>query len=103
SRRLAEEARSLDESQNPTSRPQSAPAERGFVRLGQPAVVKVEAFPFTRYGTIDGKVTRISADAVDMRNAPNLSEAAATVRPQGASSSSSANRPEMAFAATIAL
>ena len=52
----------------------------------QPAVVKVEAFPFTRYGTIDGKVTRISADAVDMRNAPNLSEAAATVRPQGASS-----------------
>jgi hemolysin D len=75
----------------------------GFVRLGQPAVVKVEAFPFTRYGTIDGKVTRISADAVDMRNAPNLSEAAATVRPQGASSSASANGPEMAFPATIAL
>lgn len=76
----------------------------GFVRSGQPAVVKVEAFPFTRYGTIDGSVTKISADAVDMRNAPNLSEAAATVRPQGASSSSSGGGgPQMAFPATVAL
>jgi len=73
----------------------------GFVHLGQPALVKVEAFPFTRYGTLDGTVTKISTDAVDMRNAPNLSEAAATVRPQGAPASGSA--PEMAFPATIAL
>jgi hemolysin D len=73
----------------------------GFVRVGQPVIIKVDAFPFTRYGTIDGTVTKISADAVDMRNAPNLSEAAATVRPQGAPSSSSGNRPEMAFPATI--
>jgi hemolysin D len=28
----------------------------GFVEVGQPAVVKVEAFPFTRYGTIAGEV-----------------------------------------------
>jgi hemolysin D len=74
----------------------------GFVRIGQPAIVKVEAFPFTRYGTIDGTVTKISADAVDMRNAPNLSEAAATVRPQGTSSSSPGNGSEMAFPATVA-
>ena len=76
----------------------------GFVRSGQPAVVKVDAFPFTRYGTIDGSVTKISADAVDMRNAPNLSEAAATVRPQGPSSASSGGGgPQMAFPATVAL
>ena len=76
----------------------------GFVHTDQPAVVKVEAFPFTRYGTIDGTVTKISADAVDMRNAPNLSEAAATVRPQGAAPASSGGQgPEMAFPATIAL
>jgi hemolysin D len=76
----------------------------GFVRVGQPAVVKVEAFPFTRYGAVDGTVTKISADAVDMRNAPNLSEAAATVRPQGApSSQSKGGGPEMAFPATISL
>src|SRR5262249_5691244 len=75
----------------------------GFVHTGQPAVVKVEAFPFTRYGTIDGTVTRLSADAVDMRNAPNLSEAAAAVRPQGTASAASEHGPQMAFPATIAL
>jgi hemolysin D len=75
----------------------------GFVRVGQPAIVKVEAFPFTRYGVIDGTVTRISADAVDMRSAPNLSEADAAVRPQGSQSSASGRGPEMAFPATISL
>jgi hemolysin D len=27
----------------------------GFVQEGQQAEVKVDAFPFTKYGTIDGK------------------------------------------------
>lgn len=36
----------------------------GFVHLGQPASVKLEAFPFTRYGTIPGHVRSISRDAV---------------------------------------
>ena len=36
----------------------------GFVRAGQEAVIKLEAFPFTRYGTINGTVTRVSEDAV---------------------------------------
>ncbi len=36
----------------------------GFVRVGQHAVVKLEPFPFTRYGTIDATVTTLSADAV---------------------------------------
>jgi hemolysin D len=36
----------------------------GFVRTGQPAEIKVEAFPFTRYGTILGEVTDLSSDAV---------------------------------------
>jgi len=75
----------------------------GFVRAGEPAVVKVDAFPFTRYGSIDGVVTRISADAVDMRGTPNLSEASAAVRSQGAASSSPGGNSELAFPATIAL
>jgi hemolysin D len=37
----------------------------GFVREGQPANVKLEAFPFTRYGLIEGVVERISLDAVE--------------------------------------
>ena len=36
----------------------------GFVHEGQPVAVKVEAFPFTRYGTIPGRVESLSRDAV---------------------------------------
>ena len=36
----------------------------GFVRIGQAAVVKLETFPFTRYGTVDAKVSLVTADAV---------------------------------------
>jgi len=36
----------------------------GFVREGQEVAVKLEAFPFTRYGTVPGKVGSISRDAV---------------------------------------
>ena len=41
----------------------------GFVDPGQSAVVKIEAFPFTRYGTIPGTVGRVSREAVDEREA----------------------------------
>lgn len=36
----------------------------GFIHPGQAAAVKLEAFPFTRYGTVPGRVKRISRDAV---------------------------------------
>lgn len=36
----------------------------GFVNPGQDAEIKVEAFPFTRYGVIDGKLITLSTDAV---------------------------------------
>lgn len=36
----------------------------GFVRVGQEAAVKLEAFSFTRYGAVPGRVARISRDAV---------------------------------------
>ena len=37
----------------------------GFVRAGQPAEIKIESFPFTRYGLIDGEVIHVSADSVE--------------------------------------
>lgn len=37
----------------------------GFVREGQPAEIKLEAFPFTRYGVINGTVERISQDSIE--------------------------------------
>lgn len=36
----------------------------GFVREGQPVRVKLEAFPFTDYGLVEGRVVSISRDAV---------------------------------------
>jgi hemolysin D len=36
----------------------------GFVREGQIATVKIEAFPFTRYGTLEGEVVSVSDDAI---------------------------------------
>jgi hemolysin D len=36
----------------------------GFVNLGQSAAIKLETFPYTRYGTVPAKVTTITADAV---------------------------------------
>ncbi|MEX6724283.1 HlyD family type I secretion periplasmic adaptor subunit [Sphingosinicellaceae bacterium M-36] len=38
--------------------------DRGFVREGQRVRVKFEAFPFTDYGLIEGRVEHISRDAV---------------------------------------
>jgi hemolysin D len=35
----------------------------GFVSEGQPVEIKVEAFPFTLYGTIPGRVLTVSGDA----------------------------------------
>lgn len=37
----------------------------GFARIGQRAVVKFEAFDYTRYGYLSGRVVRLSNDAVD--------------------------------------
>jgi len=36
----------------------------GFITVGQKAVIKVESFPFTRYGTLPGHVARVSDDAI---------------------------------------
>ena len=36
----------------------------GFVKIGQPAEIKIETFPFTRYGTLSGAVSFVSKDAI---------------------------------------
>ena len=36
----------------------------GFVKVGQEAVVKVESFPFSRYGTLRARVMRVSREAI---------------------------------------
>ena len=36
----------------------------GFVKPGEDAVIKVDAFPFTRFGVLHGKVTKIASGAI---------------------------------------
>jgi len=47
----------------------------GFVRLGQPAKVKVAAYPFQKYGIVDGVLVHLSPDASESasprRDAPD--------------------------------
>ncbi len=49
----------------------------GFVKEGQEAVVKTESFPFTRYGTINARVTRVARDAVPQPEAEQTETSAA--------------------------
>lgn len=37
----------------------------GFVKEGQPVAIKLEAFPFTRYGTVPGHVESVGSDAIE--------------------------------------
>ncbi len=75
----------------------------GFVEVGQAAIVKVDAFPFTRFGTIDASVAKVSRDAVDERASGVSSDVTNAVRPQAGSASSSPQAANLVFPATLAL
>jgi hemolysin D len=47
----------------------------GFVRVGQPAKVKLAAFPFQKYGMVDARVAQVSADATEAPSANTRSDA----------------------------
>jgi hemolysin D len=65
--------------------------DMGFVKPGQDAVIKVDAFPFTRFGVLHGKVVKIASGAIaeqeakralaDATAAANVAQAPAA--PQG--------------------
>ena len=44
----------------------------GFIKEGQQATIKVDSFPFTKFGTIDAKVTKIARDAIPLPEAGQL-------------------------------
>jgi len=44
----------------------------GFVKTGQIAKVRVDAFPFTRYGELEGRVAQIGADALPPDESANF-------------------------------
>jgi hemolysin D len=74
----------------------------GFVEPGQTASVKVEAFPFTRYGAIDATVVKVSRDAVDERMANGLSDPTSTATGK-AQASAQQKSQNLVFPATLTL
>lgn len=76
----------------------------GFVLPGQEAVVKIDAFPFTRYGSIEGRVVRVSRDAVDDREAGGGSDALSVARSQGVNPVTGTQKTQnLIFPVTVAL
>ncbi len=54
----------------------------GFLKVGQPVRVKIDAFPFTDYGVIDGTLVGLSNDAIqDDKPAPASAGGAERSRP----------------------
>jgi hemolysin D len=64
--------------------------EVGFLRAGQEAEIKVDAFNFTRYGLLTGRVLAISSDAVARDSAPR-------------SDGRAAGTPELEYVARVSL
>lgn len=54
--------------------------DAGFVATEQEAVIKIDSFPFTRYGKIDGKVKSISRDAIQDEDLGLVYEVRATLQ-----------------------
>lgn len=46
------------------------PMDRGFVKAGQEATVKIDTYDFVRYGGIDGRVISVAPDSTIPENAP---------------------------------
>nr|WP_105433185.1 HlyD family type I secretion periplasmic adaptor subunit [Neorhizobium sp. T6_25] len=74
----------------------------GFIKLGQEAVVKLEAFPFTRYGTIPARVTKIAADAIPEPDAARR-EGDAAARQAGSVFGGAERMQNLVFPVTLSL
>ena len=71
----------------------------GFVQEGQDVELKLEAFPFTRYGVLNGRVRKLGRDAASNPAAPSGSAAALTSQ----AAASPGAPPELAYPAKVTL
>lgn len=75
----------------------------GFVEADQPAIIKVEAYPFTRYGILEGRVVRVSSDAIPE---PDAQQMESTIAQNARSTMPTGNVPRvqnLVFPITIGL
>lgn len=74
----------------------------GFVAIGQPARIKVAAYPFQKHGMLDGEVSLVGADVAEGRVSANSAGGAMTTggRDEGAADSALSYRAVVKLAAT---
>jgi hemolysin D len=72
----------------------------GFVAEGEEAVIKLEAFRFTRYGTVPGRIKVVSDDAI---GGGGPSGGAAPSEAQGAQGEKPASSNQLFYAARVTL
>ena len=76
----------------------------GFVKPGQEAVIKVDAFPFTRFGTLHGRVVKIASGAIDEQEAKRaLANATAAANVAEAPTTAPGQPESFVFPVTVAL
>ncbi len=77
----------------------------GFVKIGRDVAIKVDAFPFTRFGVLRGKVIRIATEAVDEQEAKRaLANATSPANGAASAPASAPGQPESyVFPVTVAL
>jgi hemolysin D len=75
----------------------------GFVKVGQEVAVKLDAFPFTRFGALDGKVVAIAREAVDEQQAKRALANATAPGNSGDNGSAPGQPASFVFPVTVAL
>ena len=74
-----------------------------FVRQGQKVLLKIDAFPFARYGTLSGRVSFVARDAVSAQEALMQTGVSATLASRGSSASIAPRIQDTVYSITIAL
>lgn len=55
--------------------------DMGFIAKGQEVIIKVRAYPYTRYGVIHGRVSGIARDSISSRDASDQTDTSTTAKP----------------------
>jgi hemolysin D len=76
----------------------------GFVKIGQQAAIKVDAFPFTRFGVLNGKIVKIASEAIADEQAKRTLANATSAANAAQSQPAAPGQPEsFVFPVTVAL
>ncbi|OWV69409.1 secretion protein HylD [Rhizobium sp. R634] len=74
----------------------------GFLHVGQPAIVKLDAFPFTQYGTVSATISKVATDAIPEPDAARREDDPAAA-PQASMFAGAERTQNLVFAVTLTL